>query len=116
VLLTRNSTGRLVLVPAHCARSCFPLIVWMNKEAWIASSQENKDVVDSSWAMAEFRLPTRQAQALRIFPLDDNSSGMLDTIVCSGPLVWLFSPAWDAVILILEVGFIYSYVAIDPTC
>jgi hypothetical protein len=24
---------------------------------------------------------------------------MLHTVVCSKPLVWLFSPAWDAVIL-----------------
>ncbi len=40
---------------------------------------------------------------------------MLDTIVCSEPLVWLFSPAWDAVTLTLGVGFICLFVAIDPT-
>jgi hypothetical protein len=40
---------------------------------------------------------------------------MLDTIVCSGPLVWLFSPAWDAVKLTLEFGFIFPFVVIGPT-
>ena len=38
-----------------------------------------------------------------------------DTIVCLGALVWLFSPAWDAVELTLEVGGIYPFVVIDPT-
>ncbi len=28
---------------------------------------------------------------------------MLDTIVCSGALAWLFSPAWDDVILALDM-------------
>jgi fumarate reductase subunit D len=42
---------------------------------------------------------------------------MLDTIVCSEPLVWPFFPAWDAgaVILSLDVGFICPFVVIDPT-
>ena len=40
---------------------------------------------------------------------------MLDTIVGLEPLVWLFSPAWDAVTLTLDVGFIYPFVVIDPT-
>ena len=40
---------------------------------------------------------------------------MLDKIVRSEPLVWLFSPAWDAVILTLDVGFICPFVVIDPT-
>ncbi len=40
---------------------------------------------------------------------------MLDTIVCSEPLVWLFSPAWYAVVLTLDVGFICPFVVIDPT-
>jgi hypothetical protein len=40
---------------------------------------------------------------------------MLDTVVYSGPLVWLFSPAWDAVTLTLDVGFICLFVVIDPT-
>jgi hypothetical protein len=39
---------------------------------------------------------------------------MLDTIVCSGSLVWLFSPAWGAVTLTLDVGFICPFVVIDP--
>jgi hypothetical protein len=30
-------------------------------------------------------------------------------------LVWLFSPAWDAVTLTLDVGFICPFVVIDPT-
>jgi hypothetical protein len=40
---------------------------------------------------------------------------MLDTIICLEPLVWLFSAAWDAVTLTLDVGFICSFVGIDPT-
>jgi hypothetical protein len=40
---------------------------------------------------------------------------MLDTIVCSEPLIWLFSPAWDAVILTLDIGFFCPFVVIDPT-
>jgi hypothetical protein len=53
-----------------------------------------------------------------LFPLlllKIRSVRMLDTIVCSEPLVWLFSPAWDAVILTLDVGFICPFVVIDPT-
>ena len=38
-----------------------------------------------------------------------------DTIVCLGALVWLFSPAWDAVALTLEAGGICPLVVIDPT-
>ena len=30
---------------------------------------------------------------------------MLDIIVCSGPLVWLFSPAWDTIKLALKFWF-----------
>ena len=40
---------------------------------------------------------------------------ILDTIVCSGTLLWLFSPAWDAVKLTPQVGFICPLVVIDPT-
>jgi hypothetical protein len=40
---------------------------------------------------------------------------MLDTIVCSDALFWPFSPAWDAVALNLDVGFICPFVVIDPT-
>jgi hypothetical protein len=43
---------------------------------------------------------------------------ILDTIVArfvgSGALVWLFSLAWDAFILTFDVGFICSFVVIDP--
>ena len=39
----------------------------------------------------------------------------LDTIVCSGSLVGLFSPAWDAVKLTLKAGFICPFVVDDPT-
>lgn len=38
-----------------------------------------------------------------------------DMIVCSGTLLWLFSPAWDAVELTRKVGFICPLVVIDPT-
>jgi hypothetical protein len=47
--------------------------------------------------------------------LNIRSVRILDTIVCSEPLVWLFSPAWDAVILTLDVEFICPFVVIDPT-
>ena len=40
---------------------------------------------------------------------------ILDTFVCSGALIWLFSPAWDAVKLTLKVGFICPFVVEDPT-
>jgi hypothetical protein len=42
---------------------------------------------------------------------------ILDTIVCSGPLVWLLSlsPAWDAFKLTQESGFICPFVVVDPT-
>jgi hypothetical protein len=43
---------------------------------------------------------------LPLLLLKIRSVRMLDMIVCSGPLVWLFSPAWDAVKLTLDVGFI----------
>ena len=33
----------------------------------------------------------------------------------SGTLLWLFSPAWDAVELTLQVGFVCPFVVIDPT-
>ncbi len=44
-----------------------------------------------------------------------SSVRMLGTIVCSGPSVWLFSPARDAVKVTLEFGFICPFVGIDPT-
>jgi hypothetical protein len=44
-----------------------------------------------------------------------NAGPLLDTIVCTEPLVWPFSPAWDAVIFTLDVGFICPFVVIDPT-
>ena len=40
---------------------------------------------------------------------------ILDTFVCSGALIWLFSLAWDAVKLTLKVGFICPFVVNDPT-
>ena len=40
---------------------------------------------------------------------------MLDTFACSGALIWLFSPAWDAVELTLKAGFICLFVVDDPT-
>ncbi len=52
---------------------------------------------------------------LPLLLLKIRSVRMLDTTVCSGPLVWLFSLAWDAVILTLDVGFICPFVVIDPT-
>ena len=40
---------------------------------------------------------------------------ILDTTVCSGTLLWPFSPAWDAVELTLQAGFIRPFVVIDLT-
>ena len=40
---------------------------------------------------------------------------MLDAIVCSRTLLLLFSPAWDAVELAMQVGFICPFVVIDLT-
>jgi hypothetical protein len=55
------------------------------------------------------------AALLPLLLLKIKSVRLLDTIVCSGPLIWLFSPAWDAVILTLDVGFFCPFVVIDPT-
>ena len=49
------------------------------------------------------------------FLLKIRSVRILDTIVCSGTLLWLFSPAWDAVKQTLQVGFICPLLVIDPT-
>ena len=49
------------------------------------------------------------------FLLRIRSVRILDTIVRSGTLLWLFSPAWDAVELTLQVGFVCPFVVIDPT-
>ena len=46
---------------------------------------------------------------LPLLLLKIRSVRMLDTIVRSEPLIWLFSPAWDAVILTLDVVFICSF-------
>ena len=52
---------------------------------------------------------------LLLLLLKIRSVRMMDTIVCSRPLVWLFSPAWDAVTLTLDVGFIRPFVVSAPT-
>ena len=49
------------------------------------------------------------------FLLNIRSVRILDTIVHSRTLLWLFSQAWDAVELTLQVGFIYPFVVLDPT-
>ena len=49
------------------------------------------------------------------FLLKIRSVRILDTVICYETLLWLFSPAWDAVILTLQVGFIRPFVVIDPT-
>ncbi len=57
------------------------------------------------------------AALLPLFLSKIRSVRMLDTIVCSGALVWAvwqFSPACDTVQLTLEVGFICPFVVIDP--
>ena len=41
------------------------------------------------------------------FLLKIRSVRILDTIVCSGSLVWLFSPAWDAVKLTLPGAWLH---------
>jgi hypothetical protein len=62
-----------------------------------------------------FNVGSDDAVLLPLLLLKVRSVRMLDTNVCSEPLVWLFSPAWDAVILTLDVGFICPFVVIDPT-
>ena len=59
----------------------------------------------------------RQAALLPPFLLKIRPVRILDTIVCSGSLLWLFSPDWpgDAFELTLKVGFICPFVVIDPT-
>ena len=58
-------------------------------------------------------IPNSAVLLLR-FLLKIRSVRILDTIVCSGTLLWLFSPAWDAVKLTLKVGFVCPFVVIDP--
>ena len=63
-----------------------------------------------------FNAGSDNAALLSWFLLKIRSVRILDTIVCSGSLVWLFSPAWDAVNSpCQEVGFICPFVVIDPT-
>ena len=40
---------------------------------------------------------------------------ILDTFVCSGALIWLFSPAWNTVKFTLKAGFVCPFVVDDPT-
>ena len=40
---------------------------------------------------------------------------ILDTIVCSETLLWLFSRVWDAIKITFQVGFMCPFVVIDPT-
>ena len=63
---------------------------------------------------AESMVGSNNTVLLLRFLLKVRSVRKLDIIVCSGPLLWLFSLAWDAVKLILQVGFIYPFVVIDP--
>ena len=59
---------------------------------------------------------SKNAALLSWFLLKIRSVRILDTILCSGSLVWLFSPAWDAVnSSCQDVGFICPFVVIDPT-
>ena len=45
---------------------------------------------------------------------DSGSVRIQDTMVCSETWLWLFSPAWYAVELTLQVGFRCPFVVIDP--
>ena len=63
-----------------------------------------------------FNVGSDHTALLPLLLLKIRSVRMLDTIVYSEPLIWLFSPAWDAVTLTLDVGFICPFVVvIDPT-
>ena len=53
-------------------------------------------------------LPLRFRQKIRFVRI-------LDTLVCSAALLWLFSLPWDAVELTLQVGFIFPFMVIEPT-
>ena len=49
------------------------------------------------------------------FLLKIRSGRILDTIVCLGTLLWLFSLTWGAVELTVQAGFICPFIVIDST-
>ena len=89
-------------------------------KSWIPNKVPYRDVTNacsqSSTYLRLFHDGSDNTALLSWFLLRIRSVRILDTIVCSGSLVWLFSPAWDAVkITLQEVGFICPFVVIDPT-
>ena len=62
-----------------------------------------------------FNDEVRDAALLPWFLLKIRSVRIMDTIVCLGTLLWLFSPAWDAIKLTLKVCFVCPLVVIVPT-
>ena len=62
----------------------------------------------NSWRKREReRTGSGNTALLYRFLLKIRSVRILDTIVCSGSLVWLFSPAWAAVKLTLAGGWLH---------
>ena len=77
------------------------LNIWDNLEQ--TKNKQNSCFSDSMVGL-------NSAVLLLRFLLKIRSIRILDTIVCSGTLLWLFSPAWDAIKLTLQVGFICPFV------
>ena len=92
----------------------------------ILGGLDDDDIIVSFWVLKR----VARSRLLRWFDGGSDNTALLqsfllrigfvriqDTIVTvfSRPLAWLFSPAWDAVELTLEVGFIYPFIVIDPT-
>ena len=99
-------------------------------EKWFCLNPKNSKIKNLYWSLSQFRIwkQTVQIRQLRRFNdgikkadiiprflLKIRSVRILDTLVCSKKLLWLFSPSWDAVNLTLKVGFIWLFVVIDPT-
>ena len=96
---------------------------WDTYFVLILRIQRLKIYVESLWSshvsgiqlLNWFNNGFRHSAFLLQFILKIRSVGILDTIVCWGTLLWLFSQACDAIKLTMKVGFICPFVVIDPT-
>ena len=58
---------------------------------------------------------SKQCSFFSVILLNIMSVRILDMIICSGELLWMFFPFRDAIKLTLKVCFICLFVVIDPT-